>query len=243
MTAKNRFSLCAAVLSGMAPVLFFLAGCNMPPIQEWSKELFHEKPESSEPGPWAYKYFVVRTTPLSSQPPAWVLFNHICWNAATQKIETGKGLGLMGYETHDPVTEPKYQILKDFLLLPGIEEVAETGGDTISVDADGKIEHIYKIGTTKDLEIKIGFGHGTTPGTGELDPSFFGPELELACANDFYPPTHKGKLSVTGDPSLMSGTLLTLRAPTTVAGANRTYLIYGIPLITYPGSDRLYLIP
>jgi hypothetical protein len=53
MNTKKRFVLCAAVLGGMfavLPALFFLTGCG---LQDWSRDLFHDKPEEPPADPVA----------------------------------------------------------------------------------------------------------------------------------------------------------------------------------------------
>jgi hypothetical protein len=174
MKAKKRFMLCAAVLTGLLVIVLFVAGCELA-----------DEDEVPDTSVFAGHVYVVwpRTTytyGFSTMPTNLIHSNEIAWNPGTGKVETGQNPSYTGYDEHDPATEPEYQVLKDFLLFPGVEE-----SDTISFDENGKIFYFCKYGpqtppnsdnyaAAADMEIKI----GTSPG--QLDPRLFAKTVDIA---------------------------------------------------------------
>jgi hypothetical protein len=228
----------ALVLTGLFVALFALvslAGCKFE--------------DDSPLGPLANKVFIVADTPQqisTPEGPKWVMrAGEIYWDGVKNELLVGKFPNYSAYPAKhnlnpaSPDFEPAYQVLKDFLMLPGAEP-----NDTISFDANGKISYFCKYGPrdgilgpsipTAPMEIKIGTGHSTTPGTGELDPSLFARGVTLA-GNDV---NANGGINVTGA-NLASGTVLTLLGEYAVA----TYVIYGIPYTTVVPYNQTYTYP
>jgi hypothetical protein len=92
------------------------------------------------------------------------------YHEAYESVITVQGFRLIDH------TNTKYWPLMDFLLSPGVEN-----HDIIRFDYEGKIDYIYKdyVGLS-DLEIVIGTTHGTTTGSGQLDPALFASNVQLS---------------------------------------------------------------
>jgi hypothetical protein len=190
MSKKKLVPLCAAVaiiLLVAAFLLFSVASCRMmipdPPLPDI--------PDTSILGGHVYVVWPRTRTvggvlwdSLAAMPTNMIHSNEISLSSDGQRVQMGTSPSYSGFTEHDPVTEPAYQILKDFLLMPGVEE-----SDTITLDTKGKITYLCKYGPQSspnvyaalyDMEVVIGYNHGTTLGTGELDPRFFARNVVLA---------------------------------------------------------------
>jgi hypothetical protein len=239
MSIKKRFAIYAFALVA-------LAGCDTT-LQDWSRDIFHKElppPPPFDYGPSAVKVFKVADKPQKIYGE-WVMrAGEIYWDDVENVLLVGKFPNYSAYpEKHNlnpasPDFEPAYQVLKDFLLLPGAEP-----NDTISFE-NGKITYFCKYGPldgilgpyipTAPLEIVIGTGHGTTPGTGELDPSLFAKRVTLA-GNDI---NANGGIKVSGA-NLASGTVLTLLGEYAAV----TYEIYGTTYTTVVPHNQTYIYP
>jgi hypothetical protein len=162
-------------------------------------------------------------------PTSLIFADEIAWNPGTGKVEMGLFPDNTGYDEHYPAEEPAYQVLKDFLLLPGVEE-----SDTIQFDENGNISFFCKYGpqspansgnytAAADMEIVIGIGHGTTPGAGQLDPRLFASEVNLAGWPAVGPDANKS-IKVSGA-NLASGSVLILHGSDFI-GYTAPYYIY-----------------
>jgi hypothetical protein len=247
MNTKKRFSMGAAVPAGMLVALlalFSMAGCEIiTGLVDGSREFFHDE-EDLGPVPdtsiFANRTLVVWPRgvydSLASMPIGLVHSTEISLSADGQKVQIGKFPSYTGYDEHDPAEEPAYQVLKDFLLLPGVEEE-----DTISFDAKGKIRFFCKYGPQNpansgnyvalyDMVIVIGTGHGTTPGAGQLNPGLFARTVELSgwpdTDTDSTPDGDVNKTNKVSGKKLSKGSVLILHGWPSVTVDTVPYYIY-----------------
>jgi hypothetical protein len=137
-------------------------------------------------------------------------------------------------------TDTKYWPLTDFLLSPGVEN-----HDVIRFNYEGKIDYIYKdFSGIADLEIVIGTTHGTTTGSGQLDPALFASNVQLSGWPLVYTQagvSHNGYTVKISGGNLASGSQLTM-LPWFDFSYTIPYIIYGTThnIVNYTGNVYTY---
>jgi hypothetical protein len=242
---------CLLVFTGLLLVLFSLAGCEIiTGLVDGSREFFHDPPVGADPpddpgdppplSPLAGKMFTKVTIAPNINNQIRLRPNgdlELGYHEAYDSIITLQGFKVI-YHTNTDYTD--YWPLIDFLLSPGVEN-----HDVIRFNSEGKIDYIYKdFEGVSDLEIVIGTTHGTTAGTGQLDPALFASNVQLSGWPLVYTQagvSHNGYTVKISGGNLASGTQLAM-LPWFDFSYTIPYIIYGTTynIVNYTGNVYTY---